>query len=191
LEFLRTYGYGCQLSFVNRVILYRGTRLLKLAERDGIVIPGSKYDEHGYHFVDPRVGKLSDFLANAVRPYRLNAGNPTYGSMMPYLFEIYRGRLHYFRREAPPHAAELQQELDTMERALESSMHRLTESNTRCFGTLLDLAERGWDEDKARGIMAELFDYDLAVRELTDLFARKERLDGVLEQAGFPEALLC
>jgi hypothetical protein len=171
LAFLERHQYGAHLCFANRVILYRGIRLIQRVEKDGLLVPGSHYDDHRYRFVDPRSEEL-------------------FAVALPYFFEIYRGRLQYFRRQLPASALAAGAAIDDLDSMLNRTMGLLSAHNTALFARLLDLAEQNWDETRARRLAEEAFDFANMIQRVSKIYRRKDALDEELRGAGVPEMLL-
>jgi radical SAM superfamily enzyme YgiQ (UPF0313 family) len=187
LDWLRKHRRCFDLTFINRIILYRGLRITEKVERDGLHRPGDgPCDPHGYEFVDERVGRLSNFLRAQFAVLRQE---PVF-NWMGFLFIIYRSKLHYYRRELPRPPAALASGLDEMEVRLADTMYRLSEHNAEMFQRLLDLAEVGWDESEARRIVEQNFDLPSLAQRLDAIYDAKFRLDELLVQSGFHPGIL-
>ena len=187
LAFLHDYGYGSQLSFTHRMLLYRGTEMMRMAAEEGLLIKSDSYEVHDYRFTDERIGVLSHFLEAQITPIRLRHG---LGTALPYLFEVLKSTLSYYRREFPPENRDVWRAAELVETRIDALRNRLNVSNTALFSALVDLSERGWKEPEALRLLDGHFDMSILSQDVSRIRQLKSDLDVTLVDAGLhPNAL--
>jgi anaerobic magnesium-protoporphyrin IX monomethyl ester cyclase len=154
IDFLEKHRLASNVELVyNRYEMYKYTALYQKIKNDSLL--KSKGDGlFDYHFVDKRVGRLSDYV------YRYMAGDGPVSRafyMIKYYVSYYLILLAHYRRLFGHLGDEQARGLIL---GLEQNIERkCSEVNARVgqwFRRLLEMAERGWDEKAADAVTAEL-----------------------------------
>ena len=186
LEFLDKYKYASQLYFVNRLILYRGVSLFKKVKNDGL-LNSKSYDNHEYKFIDRRIELLSNFLVSYFSDIRKKYSLETF---LAHLFEIYKGKLNYFKRELVKPKDGLLTEINKMILLLNETRDILNANNVQLFNKLLNLSEDKWDALEARRIADQYFNISFIMKRINNIYKNKQKLDILLKNEGFHENIL-
>jgi anaerobic magnesium-protoporphyrin IX monomethyl ester cyclase len=165
-HFLKESGHACFFFlYANPLRIYKGSAIYNKMERDGMLRRKSIDDDYGYVFVDPKIAKLSNFLANFLEDL-------TNHSIVHKIFVVTRqhpARLARFKRhfevESNPTLSQLIKE---HEQKLGVIFNDLEERAIEWFDKILNLAEGIWDESQARELCEKYLGYTYLTDTLTN-----------------------
>lgn len=144
-EYLYKTRYGSVLYyFVERCGITKFSDMLEKVESDGLLLDSREINPYAYRYECADVGKLSDFLY-----YRFHGNEDSkeyfyakkIGSIIREEFKL----LNHIKRHYPESILII----EAAEALFWENIEKVNEHNTKGFLELVDLAESGWDEQKA------------------------------------------
>lgn len=161
IKFLHDYGLDSYMLNIRKLRIYRGTELYEQIQSDNLYI-----DDYTYKFVDNNIGKLFSYLEklfsqNEEHVFLLNS---QYYSVN-YKHILAKLKFKGYVQEAN----ELYEELNTL-------LIQISEHNYKWFIALIDVAEQGWDEEKAIEITYTLLDITMLIHAIKIFNIKQERI---------------
>jgi anaerobic magnesium-protoporphyrin IX monomethyl ester cyclase len=165
-RFLRESGHaGFFFLYANSLRIYKGSAIYAKMERDGMLRRKSIDDDYGYVFVNPKIAKLSNFLADFLEDL-------TNHSIVHKIFVVTRqhpARMARFKRHFE---VENKPVLDRLIKEHEQNLgfifNDLEGRAIEWFDKILNLAEANWEESKARELCETYLGYPYLTDTLTN-----------------------
>ena len=150
LAFLRRNEYACDLSyFTSKLTPYKGTQLFEKLQRDGI-LTGDIYSRgYGYIYVDKEIEKLESYIFNVTHKYKILKDTRYICSTLPCILTELKNKAKFYK----DHKA-----VDCITEARKNYMIELSALNQKMgdwLQQLINLTEKGWNEDQADIISRE------------------------------------
>ncbi|WP_054742432.1 B12-binding domain-containing radical SAM protein [Cellulosilyticum ruminicola] len=185
LMFLKEIGYP--IKFFSKLAIFKGTTIYHDVKNDGLITNGDKED-FSYVFVNKEVQLLSDYLTK----YRneINTAHNYVHNTMDYYIDVYALVISHYGRMLK--LTGNQKINDYFDKYIENYEEVISQFNAQCVtwcNVLLDIAERGWNEEKADKCTQELMPFSNFVESERKLSSLKDALYLNLYRNGYGEML--
>jgi len=176
-KFLREYKYASNVErFITFTELYEGTKLIQKVRQDGLLREDSTYEKNKYHYVNPEIGKMHDFLTDYFNYERGMTENLSKLALISTYSRFFSSDIAnietHFLNNGKLDEYEIVQEYDEK---YESILDGINDYIADWFDELLDILEVEWNDEKAMDVTNKYFvnDYIIAVSgQLHELYMK-------------------
>lgn len=173
IDFLEKYGFASNTEYIiTQCKVYRGTKLYEKVKSDGL-FTAPKFDTIGYRFIDERIKTLHEYVFNYIMRFDnrifkacsvLNYYNTRQKSSIVCYKQQFDNSTH---REAYRYVVDYEKEHQATADILNSTI-------ASWFRKLLDLAENGWNDEKADTISTKMLSLNY-LNKTVSLFNRGKK----------------
>jgi anaerobic magnesium-protoporphyrin IX monomethyl ester cyclase len=171
-RFLADTGKASFFYHSHHLVPCRSSPMFEMLLKDGLLTNAGGFDNYECEYRDDRVGNL---IALIKKYFAVLNKIPGFYLKFCYFTVDYLNLLAYLKRRFANEPPVLRMILDN-EIATKQILQSLAQNNTLWFEELLDLAEYGWDEQKALAIMTDRMNVDLMTKYLQSLEIQKNKL---------------
>lgn len=161
MKFLHKYGLDSYLLNIRQLRIYIGTELYEQVVNDGLYI-----DDYNYHFVDNDIEKMYMFISRLFEREKEHK----FMLLCQHYSVNYRHNILRIKRLGFERIAE------EISESLKNLLEEISDKNFTWFNNLIDLAEIGWDDEKAMLITKEQLEVDYLMKCMQRFFVIKERI---------------